>query len=713
MNWYVSTDGVAWQTCAAAGIEKPKLTLRVNGLDEFEWRMPGDFLADAAYAAGATIYLASGAPTGPGGALQYTIRFIGQITGIPRQGAVAAEFIEFTASGGWWWLEQVTYAQVWNVRDTALNSLVNANILRVVLGQADDLSYLDSGAQIAAAINYAVTVGAPIAMGVVDTLATLPISEHICLRCADVIRQLLRFQPDVCCWFDYASGVPTFNCRKPANLATANIPLLATAVTSVSMRPRYDLQMPGVRIMYEQTNMLNGAASRSITYDIAPTPLPADPRNVGLYFELAGTSQTTKTQVLSVAAYPADTADKTFWRKILPWLDADNIADADLTIAGVSRSSVVINGNQFNLANYVVEGQITPWMNDLCSIQSGDELWQAKVSYIRKEGADVQEQVKAKLVTVHLLSTNAVSKKYTATVGYSAGEPIPAGLAAALYASWSRLHWDGTFTMEEQEATFACRPGMLCNLTGGRAEWAVMAALVQDAVIDLEKGETRIRTGTCGRLEADSLVALVRASHFWKYSYNFQARTNADSSENGNTIEGGSQLGRQVSDSADPGQAMVKRWSGTDADENEHEVIIDPSTVAFAVPADKASKTLQPTEILVPVKNANGGIDGKPVQAIACAPYGTAGSGGSVQTIIPSTASAAATNALVVQADKSWAWGLGLPSTTGITAGYALVVQGDGTIAWSAVSGYAGTASCVFGWDGSGTPKSIPIILIN
>ena len=52
-NWYVSTNGSTWVTCASLGIERPILTLRANGLDELTFQVTGDFIGTAAFSAAA------------------------------------------------------------------------------------------------------------------------------------------------------------------------------------------------------------------------------------------------------------------------------------------------------------------------------------------------------------------------------------------------------------------------------------------------------------------------------------------------------------------------------------------------------------------------------------------------------------------------------------------------------------------------------------
>jgi hypothetical protein len=612
INWYVSSNGTSWTLCSTAGICNPVLTYRTNGIDELTWQMPGDFLADPAYSYGSTIYLACGVTTD--GTTVYTCRFVGRITSIPRQAASASEVLSYRASGGWWWLEQVTYAQQWQTIRSLDNALVNTNILRVVLGQSDAGLYIDSGAQISSAVAYAIAVGAPLALGTIDTLATLPCSEHICLRCADVIRQLLRFQPDVVCWFDYDNRVdgvpvPKFYCRAPANLSTVSVPVLATDLDTITMTPRYDIQVPGVHIMYEQTHTYNGASYRNIATDDAGTA--TDARAPGLYFELQGSSAQTVEQAVVVVDYPASPyTDKTFWRAIQPWLD--EILDADLAIQNVTRDGVASP----LLPSYMSEGQIPPWMLSACGLHAEVETWEADISYTRKVSGTTHEKVELKHVSVKLLSTDAVTKTYSSLVSYSSGESLPSGVAAALYASWSRLHWDGQFRMVEAEASFQAMPGSLVNLTGGRSEWSTMAALVQDVTVDLTSGATTIRTGTCGRLEADSLMALWRGAHFRRFSWNRNTRTDASLNSSGAKVSGGTKLARSVADSADAGQAKIKRYTGTDSGSRAQNVLIDPSAITFANAPDAAAKTMQIREIRVLEKQGDGTYKAKLAQVL-------------------------------------------------------------------------------------------------
>lgn len=625
MNYYVSTNGSTWVLCANANIEAPVLTYRANGLDDLSFRIKGDFLATPAFAYASTIYLA----TSPDGAT-FTCRFVGRITEIPRSADGTSEELFYRASGPWWWLEQISFMQQFRHMESATHTLANVVYPRVILGQTNGGSQIDYGAQIAAVIDYAISVGAPFLKGTIDTLTIMPFSEHTNLRCADAIRQCLRFFPDSVCWFDYDSRVngvpvPTFHCRQPANLATATVAILNSTTNSISMTPRYDLLVPGIKVFYDSLSTINGESYRSVSTDTAGTT--TDPRAVPLLWELDGSNIETVSQAITVAAYPASPyTNKTFWRSLVPFL-AD-IADADLVISNVTRAG----GYPLLETNYLTEGQITQWMIDTHALNAHEETWTAEVQYIRKNAGNVEAAEKKK-VRVKLLSTDGVTRTYTALATQSAAESVPTGVAAALYASWSRLHWDGEFGLVGQDAAFSCLPGMLANLTGGLSDWSTMNALVQIAVIDLTQGTSRITTGTCGRLEADSLLALWRAAHFRRFSFNRLMRTDAAFSSSGVKVDGGKQLARLLADTSDPGVAQSKRYTGTDSGAHTHTATIDPSSVAFATSGDAADKnlTIQELYLPVPISGDPGGVEGKKAQVLSCAPYGTA------RAIIPAT----------------------------------------------------------------------------
>jgi hypothetical protein len=83
-------------------------------------------------------------------------------------------------------------------------------------------------------------------------------------------------------------------------------------------------------------------------------------------------------------------------------------------------------------------------------------------------------------------------------------------MAAALYASWSQLHYDGSCLLTESEVGGTLYPGVSINITGGLAAWASMAALVQKVEENVDTGETSITFGPPRQIEPEGLYALLR-----------------------------------------------------------------------------------------------------------------------------------------------------------------------------------------------------------
>ena len=129
--------------------------------------------------------------------------------------------------------------------------------------------------------------------------------------------------------------------------------------------------------------------------------------------------------------------------------------------------------------------------------------------------------------------TDAEEKTYKLLASWDSGESVPTGVAAALYASWSVLHFDGSFVLTESECSGAILPRHAIRISGGRSEWAAMDALVQQVDEDVDSGQTTVRFGPPGQIEANSLVALFRALRGRRYSCKRQDRVTGES--NGQT----------------------------------------------------------------------------------------------------------------------------------------------------------------------------------
>lgn len=585
-DWELSTDaGSNWSTFASLSLNSARRSLVAFGLDRFTFRGP------------AALALTADLPTGFAYASTIIVRyndgdtnprwFYGRMGTAPRTATGSEESIQYTLDGPWWYLERCMYQQSWKVESSG--SLIDANKARVILCQSAAGARIDSGAQIEDAIDWCIARGAPITKGTIDAGTTLPFDERVNISCAEVIASMLRYTPDVVPWFDYTtSPYPTLHVRKRANLTAVSKAITALAALA-PITPRNDLQVPGVTIIYERLNSWDDSTYQTIATDTAGTTDQVD--SVFASFELQGSAATFLKQEVEVAAFPTSGPaynwnDKTWWKSLVPELQ--KIADADLTIEEGARTGA-------DLANYLVKGQIHEWMD----VDAEEQSIAARISGIIRDESDVEVKVLWRVpVTIKLVATDATTKTYSRLSSFDGGEDTPTGVAAALYAAWNTLFYEGTLRIVASEVAGDLAPGRKLNLTGGRAEWATMAAMIVESDEDLDNGITTCRFGPPARIEADSLVALLRALRARRPSYNLEARTTGQAgSENAVELSG---YIRYESPSGLEGEMSAALLRRDDPDDNQQTIDLDPSGLTFADAGDKAALTIQPREILIP-----------------------------------------------------------------------------------------------------------------
>jgi hypothetical protein len=612
-TWELSTNaGTNWSTFASLSLNNAKRTLAAFDLDRFTFRGPAalaltaDLPTGFAYAATIIIRLNNGS-TNPRW-------FYGRMGTAPRSGSGPEESIQYTLDGPWWYLQRCMYQQSWKVYSSGGGGgIVDANKARVILCQSAAGARIDSGAQIEDAIDWAITRGAPITKGTVDAGCTLPFDERVNISCAEVIQTMLRYTPDVIPWFDYTtSPYPTFHCRKRANLTAVSKAITALAALN-PITPRNDLQVPGVTISYEKLNAWDESTYQTIELDTAGTTTSID--SVFCAFELQGSTATFVKQDITVGDFPKPGGtynwnDKTWWKSLVPELV--KIADADLTIEEGARS-----GTGTTLDHYLLKGTVRDWMSVTCE----EQTISAKISGIIRDEDDVEVKVLFRVpVSIKLVATSATTRTYSHMSSFDSGEATPTGVAAALYAAWNTLHYQGVCRTVEEEVAGTLVPGAKLNLTSGRTEWATMAAMIVETEEDIDSGVTTARFGPPARIEADSLVALLRALRARQGPVNLLTRTTGEVGGE-NTVDLSGYI-RVESPSGLEGEMCVALLRRTDGDSNVQSIHAKPDLVTFADAGDKAAQTLQPREILIP-NSLTAPTAYKRVQVLASAAYHT------------------------------------------------------------------------------------------
>ena len=517
-------------TFAALGLGNLRRTLISQGADVVRFEAPGAaFDGTALVAYDDTVTIKKDGVTW----------FLGRCNTLPRQGDPGSESISYEIVGPWWYLDHRVYEQSWQLWDTDAGSLQATNKSRVILCQNAAGARVTSGAQITDAVNFAISKGAPIALGTVDPDIQIPWEESVDIMCAEVIIRMLKWSPDCVCWFDYSTATPTFHCRKRSNLSSASLAVTAgSPAQSISITPRCDLQVPGVTLKYEKTHTDAGVAYETIEEDTAGDTDEFDA--LVSTIQLAGSEKTYVTQVVETSNKPATWIVKAWW-KARDTSIAD-IADADMTIHDGASSGVE------GYPRILESGVIHEWM----SVDIEEVTASAQIDFkIKDAGADNVNERKNEKLSTNLIMTNATTGTYRRLDSWVSGEATPVGLAQSIYDAWNQLQYDGQFMLLEDEVSSTVHPGKKLNLTGGVAAWASMNALIAQVTEDVDMGLTTITFGPMRHLGPDDLVALLRRFRTRMKSHFFKVRTTGKAEDRD---KGGVALG-----DVGPKQMVVRR----------------------------------------------------------------------------------------------------------------------------------------------------------
>lgn len=601
-------------TLAAAGIGSAKLTFRANGVDDLVLHLNvSSFYGSAGFAFGddiAIIQRDSDHPTTADVCI-----FAGTVEEIPRQAiGGGSQLLRYVVKGPAYGLQLCHFSQQWTYRTGAGVSTKDYEPT-VCLGEDNSGNRITNMEQIGEVVDYAIAKGLNIQKGTIATGVTVPFDERQNITCWDAIVAMLRYTPDYVLHWDYStvdgSGdySPTLKVTAPSSMSAQS--KAVTDLTAASFVPRYDIQVPGITIIFNYTDTIDGTTSRTRVTQTAGTT--TDPRALFLVYDLEGVNITYLKQEVEVEDYPSDwtnAAGKAWLETQIPWL---------ASLSSYTVNSVTGDG-ALSLPARLVSGSIADWMDK----DQENETFTVDITYTKQDASSNVVETADKKLTFQCLSTDATSKTYRKQGDYLGPEPVPADMAANLYNSWNRLHYDGDITYKEQLCSAAILPGHKLNITGGMAGWATMNAIVQDVTLDLFGGQTDITCGTCGRLEADNLMAIFQAACGRSFCYRRESRDEPD--DDSGDIPGTGSTSR--SDTADGSPAeqihrLVIRDEDDDSPPNAVVVDIDPGSISYDDSDHKAAQAIQLREIYAAYKDGDV-LKGKLVQALCGDFYGDA-----------------------------------------------------------------------------------------
>lgn len=366
---------------------------------------------------------------------------------------------------------------------------------------------------------------------------------------------------------------------------------MSAIVKNFNINARYDLQAPSVQIFYETASVVNGAESLSLVKDFYPNPLPTDPAKqfASLQFtvDLQGLQASVTTAKISCDAISP--SDPNWWLgkhpQYRPW-QQDNPADADNPIASFSIDASTLQravnpptdsrGNPVADLGFMSElttGQLTDWMTS----KAQRITLSVKATIVYRNGTQHKSPQELTL-TYQCLSTNAASGTYTNQEITAYAEPVPFGLAQAIYEAISILQFEGDVTLQEEDVSGLLSIGNVFNLTGGALpEWSTMAAMPQSVTEDIDSGQTTVRFGPPRNLSAGELVDLLRVNRMRLIRSVFSMRpagtaggTSGQVDLGNNTPEKNSVSGTAppnphvISESVDGSGAIIKQSSSLD-----------------------------------------------------------------------------------------------------------------------------------------------------
>lgn len=464
--------------------------------------------------------------------------FVGKVRRTPRFLGAQAESLTYEVAGPWDWLQRRILLQnqavVVDPETSTVPTLVPQGL--IILGQSDAGTSVELAEALEAVFegvgDLDLAVGADFDYPVVwDEVADL--------TRADAIVRLLATAPDAVAWWDYTATPPTLHLARRANLTAATIAVAPAGLggtaayaplESITVIERPDLVPTGVFLTYRRIDTVNGSPYLVLSTETAGSGAATDEGALARTIELAGLNssstvleQECRTRPLSSSLTASGTitsgADFTalsaFWKSKVGYLN-----DPTITVQGFRGTGRAVTDTgedpapslNTGLANELVEGGITPWMEDTpLNIVGQDQTYTAEVA-LHKAGVFWKNVT----VSAGVMATTATTKtyRYTESTTTTPAEPTPVGMASQLYDALSVLPVQGSLTLIEEECTLTTRVGKVVNLTGGRSAWSSMRALVQGVQADLDTGRTQITYGPPEQLGPQDLVAILRANRF-------------------------------------------------------------------------------------------------------------------------------------------------------------------------------------------------------
>lgn len=294
--------------------------------------------------------------------------FRGTITGERRGAFGSSEGATLILSDPWHYLEKITYQQqIRVVTDPTANpdpadedaglqitdfTVATVFSPTVALGQDQELNFVDARGMILDVLAYAISKGAPIAIGTIDPAGFMPADSLQDSTCAQVILKSLRWDPTKNAFWDFSVDPPELNILSRENRELRSLDIQDLVFTSIELNPRYDLVLKGVTVIWLRRHQRDNFEFITIERQTAG-PVPEGINSLVITLELYGSylSQTAvgppaEFEVISQEPTPPGIALYLYEAyAALPWDGSFVLAadDVDLSIS-LANTIGILNG---------------------------------------------------------------------------------------------------------------------------------------------------------------------------------------------------------------------------------------------------------------------------------------------------------------------------------------------------------------------------------
>lgn len=549
-NWYVSVGDDESQRSLASewGIAGASIEFNSQGKDVWTFRIPKRRFDEArVFEYGAKLFLFKSS-TDAQGQTFLTNWFTGWAIKPKGRGGARGEGQDYMVVGPWYWLEETVWQQIWYYYTSGGVKTPEYTSHLMLNGTADGISFVSTKDTIRAALQYVLDQfagEAPFQIGTIS-LPTLypPVSEVRDTSVSEVINLQLRWHPDAVTYFDYSQNPPILHIKPHAELAAVTLKTAevlsageSAYVENVELESREDLQRPSVVIRWEVKGELDGRPVLNLVTD--KWPVSATGREIGALMytvDALGPTQTTlRASVVSEDLPDAATdnwaaaSQLDFWKREFIELGNDRIANITIVEAGRLRlnddgtttalSTQPGDGKPAGLRYKLLSGGVADWMGGSAQrerisvkvkFEVYDEAYNASASPAQTPIKSLKE---AQIFTKEITTTDVPSGDYSGgVVTEEEGDLIWLGLARALYDPLQILHYSGSLSLLEEEASGRARPGHKINVAGSAIEYASMNAMVMSTREDLDNGGSAITVGPARQWTVAELVALLQVN---------------------------------------------------------------------------------------------------------------------------------------------------------------------------------------------------------